>query len=150
MFRRRHMMVLALALATGACEDPGGSDSDLPPFTPGAYTLVSIGGKPLPTSEPCSGLRADEERFTLNADRTAEWVFRLTHLGTGQQSTYAAAGTYASSDETELVSVNLTYTAGSASRSPFVFELRRTEEGLTRTVGDTCGGAPEVKLYRLP
>ena len=150
MFRRKRMLVLALALATGACEDPGGSDTVLlPPFTPGTYSLSSIGGQQLPTPEPCSGLRADQERFVLNADRTAQWTFRLTNVGTGQQVTYAASGSYVADDEVGVVAVNLTYTAGNSSRTAFEVELRRTAEGLTQTVGNSCGDTPAVKLYRL-
>ena len=142
----KQWFALALIAGAGACEDSTGRTAELLPlFTPGAYSLVSIGGKALPTPEPCSGLRADSERFTLRADQTVEWVFRLTHTPTGKESIYVYSGTYQVTGD-GIVKMTLT---GTGATAPFEKSLRVISEGLSQEVGTTCGEPASTKLYRL-
>ena len=137
----RHL--LPLLLFAGACGNTSGLDS--PPLQPGTYALVSIGGRALPTSEPCSGVRTEEARIVLDDARGVEFHYRGARPATGEAINVSALGSYTTRFD-GTVELSLSYStpnpaAGLSTR------LQRTAEGLTEIVGMPCDGR-DVKLYR--
>ena len=135
-------LLLPLLLLAGACGNSTGLGS--PPLLPGTYALVSIGGRPLPTAEPCSGVRTEEARIVVREGRAIEYSYRGTRPATGEAVTASATGSY-TTDFDGSVRLSLSYAATPGSTlSP---QLQRTADGLEEIVGMPCDGR-DVKLYR--
>jgi hypothetical protein len=138
----RHL--LPLLLLTGACGSTSGMDA--PPLQPGTYALVSIGGRALPTTEPCTGVRTDEARIVLDDARGVEFHYRGVRPVTGEAVTASALGSYTTRFD-GTVELSLSYSSPNPAAG-LNTRLHRTPEGLTEVVGMPCDGR-DIKLYRL-
>ena len=141
----RIALLIAGALALTACGESTFEPLTAPPAR-GVYRLVSLAGRPLPTTAACGVFEIVEGRLSLGADGRAEHFLRYAEPGTRDEVTYSGAGRYRAAGAG--VEVELT---GSWSHAPEEFESRMqltvTPEGLTRPTGTECDAAfPE--LYR--
>lgn len=136
--------VLALVLALSGCQ--GNALTLGRSLQPGVYRLASLRGEALPARGPCGVYNVVSGRLLLGEDGSAEHTLRYAELGTGREITFLGTGRHRSVGNEVILDLQ-----GKWSHAPgpetLEVRLRRTGEGLVRTVGMECDAGDE-ELYR--
>ena len=136
--------VLALVLALSGCQ--GSTLAIGRSLQPGVYRLATLRGEPLPARGPCGVYQVVSGRLVLGEDGTAEHTLRYAELGTGREITFQGTGRHRSVGDEVILDLQGQWNHA-AQPETLEVRLRRTGDGLVRTVGMECDAGDE-ELYR--